>query len=155
MRYVTALFDAPIPARHALGALREAGFEARDIACIPALPDRPEDGAQLDMTAEAFAGLGLPTAFTHVALEGLERGAILICLRTPELSAEHAARLLDEAGAQAPETLARAWAAEPELRYGWRELPAPRVEGMDDEAELGTEPTRPEVATEETASREL
>jgi hypothetical protein len=150
MRYVIALFDAPAPAIAALSALDDAGFSAGDVVVLPsgALADLQQaaslsgagSGALVRFGAKDMARPG--TFLHHVAsldqsdilrscgvaddvlndyLEALERGAILVLVRCPTLSAPRARSALSVAGAADLETQRRRWEADPDLRYGWRQ----------------------------------
>ena len=85
MRIVSALFDAPVPARAAISALLDAGIEARDIAVFPHLP-----GVQLTNGLTSYSAMlaevssddllrrlhteGIESDFLAVYAEGLSRG---------------------------------------------------------------------------------
>ena len=132
MRYVSAIYDAPMPAGLALKALRAAGFEDRDLAVLPDLPALPPVAGFLARSTEAtgdparaLAELGLPQQRHALLREALWRGAIVILVRCPDLSAPAAVRALDAAGPLPDARLARDWRREPGMRYRWSELPAP------------------------------
>ena len=159
MRYVTALFDAPIPARAAIAALRDAGFSPRDMTVLPPLPRDDAMGAESviapltdDLTlhpddvapppdelapppndlalpaddprrlADALAALGVAPFDAACYAEGVRRGAILLVVATPTLSAPLAAAAIDSVLPPDLDDLAEAWAVDPELHYRWRDM---------------------------------
>ncbi len=132
MRYVTALFDAPIPARAAAAALASAGFHPDDIALVPHLAGAPATGWFVDAdpadargVRQALEDLGFDTADAARAAEGARRGAIILMVRTPTLSAPVAAEVIAALAPPDPDDLAAAWEADPGLTYAWAAVPAP------------------------------
>ncbi len=132
MRTVAVLFDAPIPASAAARALVAAGFSPRDITLIPALPDLPMPHPPPDLPpddpARLVSGLlarGLPRADATFFAEGVRRGAILLTVAAPSLSAPVAVDVIASTLPPDPAELAQAWAANPHLRYPWPHAPAP------------------------------
>jgi hypothetical protein len=134
MRYVTALFDAPIPAQVALESLRSRGFTSADLFVVPELPAsglrvadsyaRPwrEQGLEL---GQMLAEMGIPDDEGAVLEEAIARGAILIAVRSPSLSAPHAEAALEHAmPADLAEHEAR-WQSDPDWRYGWSTVAPP------------------------------
>jgi hypothetical protein len=125
VRYVIALFDAPIPARSALGALETAGFPSLDVRVIPALADGPppsEDAplsgaAQPEEVRAALADWGVPAGDASAYAEGLRRGGFLVIVRCPTASACAAAGALNAVGAIDLE----------EQRATWRARAAPKA----------------------------
>jgi len=136
MRNVTALFDAPIPARAAVRALVAAGFHPADIALAPGLPDVPAGHEALipasagdpGALTEALAGRGVPEPDARFYEEGVRRGAILLVVTVPTLSAPVAADIIASTLPPDPAELAAAWLAEPELRYVWARVAPPAVD---------------------------
>jgi len=132
MRNVIALFDAPGPALAALRGLRRAGFAAADMACVSARRlDEAEGIAARRMPIERRAltrsleRLGLDTGDARTCAEGVEdRGAILVAVACPTLSAEAAAAIVR--GAAPPDL--------DEHRRRWRDAPAGLAEYLWDGA---------------------
>ena len=133
MRTITALFDAPVPARAAARALVTAGFSPTDITLVPPLPGaQPFDFSQLPVAGEdprdlvnVLGDLGVPEAEALFYAEGVRRGAILLVVTAPTLSAPVAADVIAGALPPDPNALAAAWAADPGLRYTWADIPPP------------------------------
>ncbi len=97
--------------------------------------------------------LGLPEPTASLATEGLDRGALVLVARVPNLSAAVAAQAMETAGALPAERTVRLWSKQPELRYRWSELAAPEVvtDVEVDELERGmafiaSPEARPEIA---------
>lgn len=138
MRYVTALYDAPIPAAAALQALRDAGFAAADIATAPQPPTSswpPSDEQVADLPtddeprlARALCDLGIDEEQAALYAEGVGRGALLIAVRTPTLSAGPAADALVSAGPPSLDEHQSRWAEDHSLRYRWAEVEPPQVD---------------------------
>lgn len=134
MRYVAALFDAPIPARTALVELVSRGFAPEDVIAIPAPPGAtwsgrpswrpPGDERSL---APGLAALGIPPATAEAYAEGIRRGAILVIARCPTLSAPMAASILAASPVVDLSAALRRWQMEPGLRYDWAALPPPEI----------------------------
>lgn len=145
MRLVSALFDAPVPAAAALAALAAAGFDPAEVTTIPALARECQAGGDRagppgDPLAEALQAAwvdedwprlakllqerGLARGWARLAAEGLRRGAILVLLAVPTLSAPLAAQAMAGAAPPDPLDLAERWLADAELRYPWRDVPA-------------------------------
>lgn len=132
MRYVTALFDAPIPARAAAAALASAGFHPDDIALVPHLAGAPAAGWFVDAdpadargVRQALEDLGFDAADAGRAAEGARRGAIILMVRTPTLSAPIAAEVIAALAPPDPEALAATWEADPSLKFDWAAVPPP------------------------------
>ena len=138
MRYVSAMYDAPVPARAAINALIEEGFPPLDLCVLPFVP-----GIELPSTflpslafAEAtdrhglrpveakLAALGIAHDAAGIYAEGLRRGAIVVIARTPTLSAPIAAAILETTCPLSTEKAGREWATKPELRYRWSQVEA-------------------------------
>ncbi len=126
MRHVMAIFDAPIPARAAASALAGAGFDPGDIALLPPLAGAPAAGHFLDAdpadppaVRRALAVLGFDAVDAARGAEGARRGAIVLVVRAPTLSAPVAADVIAALGPPDPDDLAAAWEADPGLTYAW------------------------------------
>ena len=147
MRYISALYDAPMPAGLALRNLRAAGFEDRDLALLPNLPGRPpvhgflaaEVREQGD-PVHALAKLGLPEPTLELVREGLRRGAILVLVRCPDLSAPAALRALDGAGPLSGERLGMDSRMAPGRVYRWSEFAMPDLVVAGEDASGDGEP---------------
>lgn len=135
MRRVSALFDAPVPAQRAVEALLQSGVDLADVWTVPCLPlaqgrltrtlAPPTDLAALRRALEARE---MPEERRELLVDGVRRGAILVMVEVPTLSAELAAGLLDAAGAADPAELQSLWAAYRATTYDWQKLDAPDVE---------------------------
>ncbi len=135
MRHVLALFDAPVPAARAVRALAEKGFAADDVQ-LCARGEVPDIGARTsrDLPHEpralqaALQDRGLGEDDAALCAEGVaRRGAILVLVRCPTLSAPVAERLL--AAALPPELAEHAarWKAQPSAAYMWAQVAAPPI----------------------------
>ncbi len=111
MRLVSALYDAPVPAGLALAALVAAGADPAAVGVWPPLPPLavPPPTAPLLAAAadqegvmEQLDRLGLPADAQQQARSGLERGAVLVIARCPDLDAPALATALAEAGPLGP-----------------------------------------------------
>lgn len=96
--------------------------------------------------------LSLPEPTASLAAEGLDRGALVLVARVPNLSAAVAAQAMETAGALPAERTVRLWSKQPELRYRWSELAAPElvtdveVEELEKGAAfIGSPGARPEI----------
>ena len=122
MRYVIAAYDAPHPALVAVAALQDAGVADGDVALRPSPPGRaPGDlGAPTDPSRlpEWLASLSCAGA-ADLHAEAARRGAILLVVRCPTLSAPIVAGILAATAPLDPVQAARRWAAEPGTRYEW------------------------------------
>ena len=132
MRYVTALFDAPVPARTARRALEAAGFAPRDVALVPepAGEERARDwapGGDPPGLLAALRDLGVAEELAGAYAEGVARGCILVVVRCPDLSAPAAAAALALGPALDPGAAARRWRAEPTCGYVWSRVPPPEL----------------------------
>ena len=193
MRFVLALFDAPLPARNALADLARAGFAAADVVVLPpvmietplglaaigdpdSLPEPGFDhlpfvddrhvaadrsfaddriGAEAQTHAEFGAhandrqlerdlvALGLPGAEAAGYAEGVHRGAILVVVRAPTLSAPVAAALLNGAGSADLAAEAARWQVDRTWRYYWAQSP-PLT--LDDTAPSPLDDTAPSIS---------
>ena len=107
VRYVLALFDAPIPASAACRALVAVGIEPLDVAVFamaePAGWDSPYDMAVAVLAASESAArlseMGVPAAEVLLYLEGLRQRGVLVAVRTPTAHAALAAACLNAVGA--------------------------------------------------------
>lgn len=132
MRTVLALFDAPLPARAALAALRAVGVDDDDIAIVPD-PAAQESGtgasaAAVAATAGLFDGLkerGVPEDEARAYAEGVARGAILVLAVCATGRAGAAVAALRGVGAVDLDTFRAAWARAPDTHYAWRRVPPP------------------------------
>jgi len=122
LRHVIAAYDAPHPALAAVAALQDAGVAGGDVAVIPSPPGREtgDFGAPTDPSGlpEWLASLGVAGAAAFHA-QAAERGAILLVVRCPTLSAPVVAGILAACAPLDPVQAARRWAAEPGTRYEW------------------------------------
>jgi hypothetical protein len=128
MRTVIALFDAPAPARAAAAAVVGLGIGAADFRLFPPLPGGPAGppdflaglgGDDPRAWAQALTELGLDGASARAYAEALARGAILLAVRVPTLTAPLVQRAIDGA---APLELAEhqaMWASDPGFCYAW------------------------------------
>lgn len=137
MRTVIALFDAPVPVRQVVAALRRLGVPDGDVYLLPSLPgestarfgvlveELTDDSASL---VPALTDLGLDRPTAHAYAEGVRRGAILLAVRAPILSAPLIQREMESA---LPLDLAlhqAIWAVQPIFGYGWSEVEPPLVD---------------------------
>lgn len=111
MRLVSALYDAPVPAGLALAALVAAGADPVEVGVWPPLPPLAvappaaallAAAADLDGVIAQLDRFGLPADAQQQARSGLERGAILVIARCPDLAAAALAAALAEAGPLGP-----------------------------------------------------
>jgi hypothetical protein len=132
MRTLITLFDAPVPARAAARALAAAGFSPADVLLLPPLPDAPASVPPADLPpgdparlARGLIDRGVMPQDAALFAEGLRRGAILLVVAVPTLSAPIAAEAIAGALPPDPAALAAAWAADLDLRYRWAEVAPP------------------------------
>ena len=133
MRYVTALFDAPIPATAALAALTASGFTPEDIAVVPSLPGLQWSPTGPFLVADAepqalmrdLGEMGVAPGDVELYAEGVRRGGILVVVRAPTLSTPAAEEAI--LSTSPPELAAHVqrWEASPGLRYSWEDTPPP------------------------------
>jgi hypothetical protein len=138
MRYVSAMYDAPVPARAAINVLIEEGFPPLDLSVLPFVPGielpstflpslafaEATDRYNLRPVEAKLAALGIAREAAGFYAEGLRRGAILVIARTPTLSAAVAAAILETTCPLSVEKASREWAEQPELRYRWSQVEA-------------------------------
>ena len=138
MRYVSAMYDAPVPARAAISALIEEGFPPLDLCVLPFVPgielpstflpslefSKATDRYDLQPVQAKLAALGIAMEAAGIYAEGLRRGAIVVIARTPTLSAPIAAAILETTCPLSVEKASRDWAAQPGLRYRWSQVEA-------------------------------
>lgn len=155
MRYIATLFDAPVPAAAAAAALVDAGFHPQDIATIPPLPDSAAGGTFANVDGDGpvarvdpsfpserveppnppdpsqlrwlLRDLGFDPTDAARDAEGVRRGAILLLVRAPTLSAPVAAEIITSLAPPDPDAMIATWEADPDLMYGWADVPAPVV----------------------------
>jgi hypothetical protein len=134
MRYVTALFDAPVPTESAVRALHECGFSSADLLLVPSVPGiewspgpsfaQPWFERELSLQ-EVLGEMGVSDTDADLYAEGVIRGAILLAVRSPTLSAPYAEAAIESAApASLSEHRAR-WLSDPVWRYGWSVVPPP------------------------------
>jgi len=145
MRCVTGLYDAPATAAAAIADLRAAGFAASDLLVEPARASRllmaspaPADQVAAPTAqvaapspprqhpsdapggaAERLAAFGLPPQAAEAYAAAVGRGAIVIVVRAPTLSAPVAAAALDVPGVLDLERHAARVQADPNIEYRW------------------------------------
>ncbi len=136
MRYIIAMFDAPFPAREAVRAVFEAGFRADDLFLMPELPEvewtatHSFAGPWLEENADLghlLGRLGVHPADVGTYVEGVRRGAIVVVVRAPTLSAQCAADALQSVAHPDLATHEARWAEDPDLVYGWSAVEPPIV----------------------------
>ena len=133
VRYVIALYDAPIPARAGIKALSSAGVAPADIVVIPELPPaqpsdsdapRPEIPDCVRLEAD-LRGRGIPADDAAAYAEGVGRGGVLLFARCATAQAERVADSLAEAGTVDLDYFRALWASAPDVHYEWRDLEPP------------------------------
>lgn len=157
MRYVAALFDAPIPARAALQALQARGFAAADVALLAEAelpgtagladgrllppsppagdwpgddPPPPEAWRDEPRLEAALRRRGIEEEDAATFAEGVaRRGAILVLVSAPTASAPLAAEALAQTLPPSPAAHRARWSSDPRARSGWSTLPPEEVAG--------------------------
>lgn len=127
MRHVVGLYDAPVPAGAGLADLRAAGFDTGDIWVAPEVaaarlgPCAPYQVLShgTHALARTLIERGVPPIAAADYAEAVERGAILVVVRTPALSAPIAAEALQGPGATDLEQHHARLRSDPNLSYGW------------------------------------
>jgi hypothetical protein len=122
VRFVVALFDAPVPARAARTALRQAGFTPEDVTIVPSpdSADRPSSAPPATSLAHRAAALrqhleesGVPGRHAGLYAQGVLRGGFVVIVCCPTALAPLAAGCLDALAAEDIEVQAERWPGGP------------------------------------------